>query len=93
MVCQHHMLTLKCPINELVAECIDFFYKATSGVFLSVSLTENSSIYPFSVPATFHFWVIGVCWSLFQLSRGERRGTPWIGRQPIAVTENQHVKI
>lgn len=29
-------------------------------------------------------WVAGVCWSLSKLSRGERQGTPAIGRQPIA---------
>ena len=31
-----------------------------------------------------YFWVTGVCWSLSQLSRGKRRGRPWIGRQPSA---------
>ena len=42
------------------------------------------SIHPFSVPASFQFQVAGVCWSLSQHSRGERRGNPWIGRQPVA---------
>ena len=41
-------------------------------------------MHPFSIPASFQFWVAGVCWSLAQLSRGERRHTPWISRHPIA---------
>ncbi|KAL6456803.1 hypothetical protein MHYP_G00353470 [Metynnis hypsauchen] len=32
----------------------------------------------------FSFWVVGGCWSLSQLSLGERQDTPWTGRQSIA---------
>lgn len=37
-----------------------------------------------------HTGVAGVCWSLCQLSGGERMGTRWIGHPPITVlTESQ----
>ena len=46
------------------------------------SCFEIVSIHPFSVPASFQFWVAGVCWSLSQHSRGEGRGR--IGCQPTS---------
>ena len=63
-------------INSLTCFDLSFLMFQTNGFW--------TSIHPFSIPASFEFWVAGVCWSLSQLPRGERRGPPWIGRQPIA---------
>ncbi|KAL6466946.1 hypothetical protein MHYP_G00247500, partial [Metynnis hypsauchen] len=78
--------------------CLDFWILPIASFVLDAWFTDGfTCFYLFALPFDHEFWIahssiksaygssssLG-CWSLAQLSSGERQDTPWTGRQSIA---------